>query len=270
MLERELGVLLFVRRSRGVTLTEAGALLLRRSEHVLRTVEQLKAEVGDLNGEPRGTIRIGCTPGLTAPLVSEALRSFMSRCPNVKVHLQEHTSEALHKLVLAEDLELAVLSEREPHPEIESTHLFDEPIYLFGPPFALHADEKVDLKDIGGLRLILARRSLTTREAIERLLSSAGVSSSIIMETDSIGAIAHLVQSGLGFTVAPFLSLQERAGQGLMSYAQIRDFSIRRVIIRRRDTWVTRGLQSFMDLVVAAADHNNGLTSWRLSPSMKR
>ena len=56
-LEEELGTVLLVRHSRGVQVTEAGALLLRHAGSILQLVEDARLEVMDLSGD---SARQGC------------------------------------------------------------------------------------------------------------------------------------------------------------------------------------------------------------------
>jgi len=254
LLERELGVVLFLRRARGVALTEAGKVLLNRCETVLRSVERVKSELGDLGLQPRGTIRIGCTPGLTDHLAVEAISSFMTKWPDVKIHLQEHPSDVLRKSVLSEELDIAILTAKDPHSDIETQHIFDEPIHLFGQVGSLDK-RSINLQSISDRKLILARRSLTTREVIERLFAEKNIQPQIIMETDSILAIARMVSRGVGFTVAPKLSLQRQLDEDLITSSAICDFFITRVMIWRRDAWITQGLREFINEVQLIAEN---------------
>ena len=61
-LERRLGVTLFERSSRGVTLTPAGVELIARSRAVLRDVDELVNAAGAFDGELKGRLRVGAIP----------------------------------------------------------------------------------------------------------------------------------------------------------------------------------------------------------------
>ena len=246
MLERELGTQLFNRRPRGVTVTDAGNLLLMRVEPILHSLEQIKVELTDMDSQPSGIMRIGCTPGLTEEFLMPPLQEFMANWPQVRINLQEHTSEALFKAVLTENLEAAIITAQADHSEIESHHLFSEPVLLCGPAEALQTSQEVSLQSEASLRRIIARKSLTTRDIIERLFVSENMFPNIAVETDSIHATAHLVATGHGFKVAPRLSMQKYINSGALSGAAIDGITIRRVLIHRRDVWITKSVQHFM------------------------
>ena len=84
-LERQLGVRLFHRNTRSMTLTAEGELFLVRSRRILAEVEAAEAELSELSTEPRGRLRI------SLPLVSEpflpTLLDFQAHHPQIELDL---------------------------------------------------------------------------------------------------------------------------------------------------------------------------------------
>ncbi len=64
--EERLGVRLFHRSTRSITLTAEGALFLERCRRILGEVEAAELELSDATGHPRGKLRIS-VPQLNAP-----------------------------------------------------------------------------------------------------------------------------------------------------------------------------------------------------------
>ena len=81
--EERLGVRLFHRSTRSITLTAEGALFLERCRRILGEVEAAEAELSDVAGSPRGRLRIS-TPQLSG-LIMPALDGFMSQYPDIEV-----------------------------------------------------------------------------------------------------------------------------------------------------------------------------------------
>lgn len=87
-LETRLGVRLVERTTRRVALTEEGQIYFDRCERVLEEAEQAELELGALQAEPRGTLRVGA-PGIFArSVLGPALAEFLAMYPEVRVHLQ--------------------------------------------------------------------------------------------------------------------------------------------------------------------------------------
>ncbi|MDR5806234.1 LysR substrate-binding domain-containing protein [Caballeronia sp. LZ001] len=82
-MEERLGVRLFHRSTRSITLTAEGALFLERCRRILGEVEAAEAELSNAAGSPRGRLRIS-TPQLSA-LIMPALDGFMAQYPDIEI-----------------------------------------------------------------------------------------------------------------------------------------------------------------------------------------
>src|SRR5580692_6583470 len=85
-LEREIGVALFVRTTRAVTLTDAGLEFLNRIESVLAELDQAEHAARG-TGELRGILRIGLATTFAVREVIARLSDFMSRHPALRIEL---------------------------------------------------------------------------------------------------------------------------------------------------------------------------------------
>ncbi|MBA3940295.1 MAG: LysR family transcriptional regulator [Sphingopyxis sp.] len=85
-LERRLGVRLFLRSTRSLSLTVDGAAYYERVAPLLQALEDADEAVGD-SSSPRGRLRVSL-PGIFAPCLVEALtREFMVRCPDIRLEI---------------------------------------------------------------------------------------------------------------------------------------------------------------------------------------
>ncbi|WP_343225442.1 LysR family transcriptional regulator [Lysobacter enzymogenes] len=93
-LETELGVVLLVRTTRRVELTEAGARFYARC---LRTLEEADAAIDEARGEHggmRGVLRLASTVEYASMVLAPALHEFMQRHPGLRVRLETNTARA--------------------------------------------------------------------------------------------------------------------------------------------------------------------------------
>lgn len=75
-LEEELGVELFQREPRSVTLTDAGEILYRRARQLITLADSTRREIGDFKSGLRGTLSIGTVSSSGSVILRPALRQF--------------------------------------------------------------------------------------------------------------------------------------------------------------------------------------------------
>jgi molybdate transport repressor ModE-like protein len=88
-LERDAGSPLLLRGAGGVSLTEAGEVLLRHADTLASVLHVADAELDDLAQVRRGTVRLACYPSGAATRVPVGLSALRTRHPGVDVHLTE-------------------------------------------------------------------------------------------------------------------------------------------------------------------------------------
>jgi len=141
-LERDLGAVLFVRTTRRVELTEAGAVLLAGSRRALAELDGALADARRFAQADRGVLGVGYGPfsADTASLIAEAVKTEL---PGLEVRLEEEvTSESLRR-VGARELAAAVVLES---PAAARRHgvrvdtLRDEPLLAALPTSHRYAD----------------------------------------------------------------------------------------------------------------------------------
>ena len=82
-IEGRLGRRLFARTTRSLSLTETGAVLLAHAERILEAVDATEAALAQVDGEPRGTLRVSAAPGIGRAVLLPALGEFRRRWPAI-------------------------------------------------------------------------------------------------------------------------------------------------------------------------------------------
>ena len=98
-MEEELGVRLFERGKRKITLTAEGVLLRRRAKEILELAGKTERELREQAADVEGTVAVGCGDLDGMRLLPELFRSFHARYPRVQFDL--YTATADHILALA-------------------------------------------------------------------------------------------------------------------------------------------------------------------------
>jgi DNA-binding transcriptional LysR family regulator len=249
LLEEELSTPLLVRHRRGVFLTEAGKALQERARALLVSLDRIQAEITDYSSAPAGTLRIGCTPTLTAPLVVTPVKNILKAFPRVAIHIHEGVSHHLCRGVLSDEIDAAIVSENLAESFLTAEALFDEQVWLFGPPNKRKRTKTTDLSQIAALPMIMASAPQTTRRFVDRITTRQSLKLNIIVESDSIQATRELLIASVGYTLAPHSALISDVESGLISGTPVQGFWIRRSLVRRNDRPISRALRVFHGLL---------------------
>lgn len=87
LLERSLGAQLLRRTTRRMSLTDVGEVFLARCQRLVEEVEEAEQSVGELQSEPRGTIRLAAPMSFGHREVAPRLPAFLARHPKLRIHL---------------------------------------------------------------------------------------------------------------------------------------------------------------------------------------
>jgi DNA-binding transcriptional LysR family regulator len=133
-LERELGVPLFERRARGMTLTPVGEAFVRRASAVLAEVRRARDEAEQLGGGTRGRVVAGLSLAAHVDLLPGALKPFRARYPNVQLHLIEGWYPTLEAGLKdgSIDFYIGPRHDRPPAAELVQEHLFENTRIVLG------------------------------------------------------------------------------------------------------------------------------------------
>lgn len=86
-LEESLGVILFQRTTRKLSLTEAGELYYERAGRIIVDLDEAKLAVSQLDGTPTGILRLNVPGSLSRRFIVPILIAFQRKYPGVKVVL---------------------------------------------------------------------------------------------------------------------------------------------------------------------------------------
>lgn len=201
LLEVELRQNLLVRNGRGITLTEAGKVLLEHSRGVLHQMERLREELSRVRGSLAGRVAIGMPPTLGRILAVPVTREFTRLMPDATLSINEGLSKTMQESLLTGQLDIALVYNAFPSPGIELRPVLQDELLLVQGPGAADSGEPVELKDIARFPLIIPSRPNAIRMHVETALLNIGVQPRIAMEVDGVATILDLVADGVGSAV---------------------------------------------------------------------
>lgn len=195
--ERELGVKLFERSSAGATPTPAGLRYYKRCVEAVGQLESAHEEVRGFAGTVSGDLRVGLMPTMTRAALAPTLEQFTPRYPDVRLHIVEGYSGLLTDMVLADDLDFAVVPTFEGRVGLKSRLIVrDREMLVSSPKLGFTPLAPVRLKDCGPLKIIVPGRANVRRRNIEIYLQTHGVEVAEMIEMDAmIGTLEFVARS---------------------------------------------------------------------------
>ncbi len=212
-LENEIGIPLFHRHARGLILTEQGEILFRATQDVTSTLEQVKSELTDFGGTPRGSLRVTTTVGLGSAWLAPRVHEFADQYPEVRLSLQL-SNEELDLGMREADCALRL---RQPQqPDLIQRRLFTVHFHVYAAPSYIERFGKpAGLDDLDGHRIVAWGGDAPNYLSEVNWLLSAGMPSgkrrNPILKINSILAIRRAIEKGAGIALLPDYSIEENS-----------------------------------------------------------
>lgn len=248
-LENELGVKLFQRHARGVSMTPAGERMQPFIGRIHKLIADAKAAARD-NGVPHGPLVLGSLETTTAIRLSPLLGRFAQAHPQVHLIVRTGTTRKLLDDVVEGRLECAFVAGPVHHPALHQETAFEEDMVLVTPRSIRTTAELIRIDD---LKTIVFQAGCSYRQRLEYVLAEMGILTCEPLEFGSLEAILGCVAAGVGVTVLP-RSVVARAWQdGGIAVHELAPAHARipTVLIRRHDAYVSSAMRAFIDMALA-------------------
>jgi len=202
-LEQQLGSRLFYRDSRGLTLTSAGATLLRHARAILQQIDYLRSDFSDHSAGHAGHLRIYANTTAVTEVLPEVLAQFMGERPNVTVDLQERNTKKIVRGNLDSAADFGIVAGPVPTEGLQSICFSTDHLVLVTPidhPLNSHAavafEETLDFPHIGLQESTLHSFLLHTVSKLDRTLN-------VRVLMSGFEAMCRMVEAGVGIGLVP-------------------------------------------------------------------
>lgn len=213
-LERELGERLFERTGRSVTLTDAGMAFIPHAQRALTAVQEGADAIDAVRHGDVGSIRIAASSTIATYVLPPILKRFREQRPRVHIHLNTGaTEDAVEKLLAG--LAHVAICRLSPHPEVESLHLYNDDLALVvAPSHPFAARGRVPLMEAGKEPFLFFERTSSYHGLVYSMFLRHGVAPESVLELDSMEALKHMVEAGLGVAILPAVSIVDEVKRG--------------------------------------------------------
>jgi len=259
LLERELGAPLFERIHSGAVLTDAGSAFLPHAEALLASMRDGVEAVGALRGTGRGVVTLTVVGTLASTTLTERLRRFREAYPGIELRLRTALSAEVSALVLRGDATMGLRYGADPHPDLASSTIHDEPMVpVCSSRHPLARRRSVPPRALAGERwLAFPRRPGAVGEpyssALEQRLAACGLGAAEIVPIDSLTAQKRMVEAGFGLALLPASSVDEELRAGTLRALRVPALrvTIPVSLVHRRRAFLSGAAKALMAMLAA-------------------
>ncbi len=189
-LEKDLGITLFLRMSRGVEPTPYGDIIIKHAHIILNQLRSAEGEVSDLSAGLGGRLRIGIPVAASTNLVSDAIIELLEKRKNVQVTLVEDYNIRLIPLLKRGNLDMIVgrLPDKSQHDDINIEVFYKETLqFVVRQAHPLADKKKVTIDDLLNWHWLMPPQNSMMYSHIENFFRKHQVK----MPETSIYSLAH-------------------------------------------------------------------------------
>ena len=259
-LEEELGVELFDRLGKSVSLTSAGERLLIYAEKIEQLEREIKAEVPEAE-EPSGVLKLGISESLCYNRFPHCLLEYTRLYPKVDIQISFITHdtfpEMLKKCILDMVYTLNPIIERE---DLKLLYRRKESLgFYVSPNHPLAGKEKVTEKDIEKMPLLLTSHNCSFRKMLLTDLSGSSIRPRIALETSSKEILKQFAINEMGIAFIPDMSAETELESGKLVKLNWmgNEFPIYSQVFVHKDKNVNKAIQGMLDIFLQIKSENS-------------
>lgn len=201
--EEDLGITLFIRNGKKISLTDEGILLKRRALEILNLEERTLEELKGKEEVVEGTITIGCGEFAAVETLAKICKTYKEKYPLVQIVLHTATADAVYEMMNKGLVDIALFMEPVDTEGLDYIRITDCDHWCVGmrPDDPLAEKEFIKKEDLIGKPLILPERMNVQSELANWF--GKDFSKLQIAFTSNLGTNAGIMAAnGLGYPIS--------------------------------------------------------------------
>lgn len=207
-MEAEYGFCLMRRSRSGVTLTEAGAMLLPKMEAIVQQNRELETLIADIRNADTGTVRLGAFTSVAVHWLPGMIQTFQAAHPQVELKMFNGDYFDVEQWLRDGTVDMAFVTLPAPDNTRAIPLVEDELLAILPKGHPLAAQPRIDAAKLGREPFISLPKS--SDHDIHRALDKAGITPNVRFTTKDDYAVIAMVEQGLGVSIVPELLVRGR------------------------------------------------------------
>ena len=205
-LEKEFGFPLFLRGSRGVMITKEGERVLPMIRAVMRCNESVLQEVGMINNNDVGLVKMGVFHSVAVEWIPKVIKSFKKKYPNIEVEITQGGYREIAEAIGENKIDIGIVSDAFLEDKSTFEFLRSDPIVCVVPEdFETENEDYISIEEIKQAKVLMQRETADS-EAKEFLLEQ-NIKIDEYLDVDDDNMMVALVEQDLGISFIPLLAI---------------------------------------------------------------
>lgn len=251
-LEQELGVHLFDRIGKQISLTHQGQVFYQYAVSIRNDLEQAKNAVADPS-TLSGKLCLGTIESICASIFPDLLAEYHRLHPEVTISIVTDSPGVLLDRMNENTIDIVYLLDRRIYDNrwCKTLEEPEENIFVASPDHELAlVKRELELDEVLRFPFFLTEKDASYRHMLEQYLASINRSVKPFLEIGSTEFIIHMLLKNTGISFLPKFTVQRELQQKQLTALNVRGFQMQtwRQIFYHKDKWVTREMQEFLRL----------------------
>lgn len=251
-LEVMLGVTLFDRTSRSVSVTEVGDAFINGAVRLLRDFDELIGEIGDIAQSGRGKVVVSCVSSIAGRFMPLALQACALRYPQVDVTIRDDVALQVLSAVRSRDADFGLtIVPAELGEDMVFEAMYEDQFHLVVPKgHRLARRRQVAWNELNGENLISLSTNSGTHQMVQGMLAAQNVEPAKNTPVSHLSTVHGMLEMGFGLAILPEIALPVAEHPTLVSMPLVApEFSRTIGSYRRRDRSLSPAASAFLTVV---------------------
>ena len=248
-LEESLGLQLFHRLERHISLTDEGEQLYQYARTIVQGLEHAQLAMEELRGLNHGLVRVGVTGMLGSYYFPPLLMAFRHQYPGIRLSIIDSGAQELQRMLEQGELDLAFIVSDQVPVSLEATAILRwQMVAVVNREHAFAELSCVPIERFLEEELVVFKPGYFHRRTIDQMAATVGIEPNISMETNLIQLLKSFVRSGFG--ISSFLSIVVEDEEDLLAIPFAEPFWLNIHLAWRKEGYLSVANCAFRDFII--------------------
>jgi len=207
--ENEIGMKVFNRKTKPVSVTKEGKEIIDRLRIVINEIEGLDNVIQELKGEMVGELKLGVIPTVAPYLLPLFLPKFAEKFPNLHIIIKEIPTAEIQESLKKRTIDAGLLALPLLDNDLEERELYTEPFLVYDCS-GTKKEKKISVDNLDYSKLWLLNEGHCLRTQAHQICERSSLNPkrgvNFEFESGSIGSLLNFTKSSKGITIIPYLT----------------------------------------------------------------